>query len=426
MPERTLYEIALDISRHQELTEGGDNDAAKVILSSSAHDALIRSYGNELPRSFDDALSYLKEQLKPCEDVFSDVELRRMIGTEIAWLSHTAQRDHSKSVNLAAEREKFLDEAMFGISPLLDPDSPSRRLAELETYLRSWADFPAFGFGIDDLDDATGGILPGEICLLTGAPGTMKTSLALSAVDNYVSRTDSGLVCYCSVDMAPREITMRLMERDNEVQEAILRSLETQGDPDIPQMRNKVTRKYNGRLAIIGHNPPRRITVGSLLQFCLKRQPQLVVIDYLTCLKDKGQSDLEFVEEAMPDIVAFAHQYETSFLLLSQMSKTSRSEQAAGRMGGHNRGGGIVGELAHTEIELFQQPVENDKPMVIACVTKARRGIAGQYFSLGYDGPIKKFDGTAQKMAKTVQRKTMFSPVNGFYGRPWKEVEGKA
>jgi len=130
----------------------------------------------------------------------------------------------------------------------------------------------------------------------------------------------------------------------------------------------------------------------------------------------KGQSDLEFVEDAMPDIVAFAHQYETSFLILSQMSKASRSEQISGRMGGHSRGGGLVSELAHTEIELFQQPAEHDKPLVIASITKARRGIAGQYFSLGYDGPIKKFDGTAEKMSKQVQRRAMFEPANrGFY-----------
>ena len=412
MPEtrRTLFEMAFDISR-----AGIDAEGCRGILERHVHDALLDAWGAELPRHFDEALNFLRGQLRPCAAVFSDVELRRIIGMEIAWLAETDARDKSRPVNLADERDKFLHEAQFGPEPLTDPDSPTKHLGELETYLRTWADFPAFGFGIRALDNATGGILPGEICVLTGAPGTMKTSLALSAVDNYVSRPDSGLVCYCSVDMAPREITLRLMERESETPETVLRGMEARNDPELPEIRAAVTKKYDGRLAIKGHAPSRRMTVGGLLQFCLKRQPQLVVIDYFTCLKDKGQSDLEFVEDAMPDIVAFAHQYETSFLILSQMSKASRSEQAGGRMGGHSRGGGLVGELAHTEIELFQQPQDDDKPLVIAAITKARRGIAGQYFSLGYDGPIKKFDGTAQKMSKQVQRRAMFEPVQSFY-----------
>jgi hypothetical protein len=158
--------------------------------------------------------------------------------------------------------------------------------------------------------------------------------------------------------------------------------------------------------------------LDDLLRHCLKRQPQLVVIDYFTRLKQPGQSDLEFVEDAMPKILRFAHQYQASFLILSQMSRSSRAEQATGRTGGHGKGGGIVEEMAHTEIELFHQPVEGDKPMIIAAITKARRGLAGQYFSLDYDGPIKRFSGIACKMSKTTQKKAIFEPVSdGFYGR---------
>ena len=409
-PRRTLFDMALDVSR-----AGLDAEGSRAILEGHMHDALIATWGDGLTQHFDEALAYLREQLKPCAGVFPDVELRRVIGTEIAWLAECAARDKSRPVNLDAERDRFLSEARFGPDPLTDPDSPTKRMNELETYLRTWADFPAFGFDIGELDNATGGILPGEVCALTGAPGTMKTSLALSAVDSCVSRTDSGLVCYCSVDMAPREITLRLMERESEIPEPVLRSMESRGDPEVAEICAAVRRKYDGRLVIRGHSPSRRITIDNLLHFCLKRQPQLVVIDYFTCLKARGQSDLEFVEDAMPDVIAFAHQYETSFLILSQMSKASRSEQASGRMGGHSRGGGLVSELAHTEIELFQQQQEHDKPLVVAAITKARRGIAGQYFSLNYDGPIKKFDGTAQKMTKQVQRKAMFEPVGSFY-----------
>ena len=411
--KRTLYEICKDLSEHPELLR--DRGGAQALLNGSVRDTLLSTWGSTLGGNFDEALRGLKEQLKPCGEVFTDVELRRIIGTEIAWLMETQEQERPRGADLEAMRNEFVSEVTFGADPLLDRDSPSKRLMELETYLRAWADFPAFGFGIRALDDATGGILPGEICVLTGAPGTMKTSLALCAVDNFVSRTETGLVYYCSVDMAPREISLRLLERESRIPEVILRGMGERADAELPEIRGAVTRKYNGRLVIRGHEPQRRMTLPDLLRQCLKRQPQLVVIDYFTCLKAKGQSDLEYVENAMPDIVAFAHQYETSFLLLSQMGRTSRGEQAGGRIGGHSKGGGIVEELAHTEIELVQQHVDGDKPMVIAAITKARRGVSGQFFSLGYDGPIKRFDGTAMKMAKATQRKAIFEPVDGFY-----------
>ena len=413
---RSLFEIAKDISVHPELLESKED--AKSMLESLIHDSLIESWGDSLKSSRKEAVDYLKTQLAPCGDLFTETELKRIVGTEIYWLSQTQSKTGRPGVDLAAMRREFVSEVVYGTDPLLDPDSPIMRLGEMETYLRSWADFPAFGFGVQALDEATGGILPGEICVLTGAPGTMKTSLALSAVDNYISRTDAGLVFYCSVDMAPRQISMRLMERESRTPEAVLRAMQARNDPEYQQFRDLVVNKYNNRLVIRGNEAAHFMGIGELIQQCLKRRPQLVVVDYFTRLKAIGQSDLEFVETAMPMILSFSHEYEVSFLLLSQMSRSSRSDQINGRIGGHGKGGGIVEELAHTEIELLKQPVENDKDMVIAAITKARRGVSGKFYSLGYDGPIKCFDGTAMQVTRTTQRKSVFEPVNNFYDRP--------
>ena len=64
-----------------------------------------------------------------------------------------------------------------------------------------------------------------------------------------------------------------------------------------------------------------------------------------------------------------------------------------------------------------------DKPMVIAAITKARRGVSGQFFSLGYDGPVKRFDGTAIKMAKNTQRKAMFEARKAAVEDEMKQLE---
>jgi hypothetical protein len=415
---RTLFEMCRDLRSRPELLE--DRDGAKVMLDGFIRDAL--RYGFDLERQFEDALAYVRSELHPCKGLFTDSELRRIIGTEIAWRRIVDQEQpcfRQTPRELETRREAFVFEARFGADPLTDENSPTKRMAELETYLRSWRDFPAFGFGIQALDDATGGMLPGEICVLTGAPGTMKTSLALGAVDDFVSRAKEGLVYYCSVDMAPREITQRLMERESRVPQMTLRAMSDRDDPKLPSLRQRISQKYDGRLVIRGHSETKRMTLDRLLPDCLKRQPQLVVIDYFTRLKAAGQSDWEFVENAMPEILRYAHQYQWSFLILSQMSRMSRSEQAEGRAGGHGKGGGIVEEMAHTEIELFQQYVDGDKPLVIAAVTKARRGIAGQFFSLDYDGPIKRFSGHARKMIRARSPKPVFEVKdnNSLYGK---------
>jgi hypothetical protein len=411
---KSLFEICQDMRQHPEFLE--DKIGLKLMLDSFIREELTRIWGDKLPQHFDEAKKHISAQIHPCAGLFTDVDLRRIIGSEIAWLLERPSQP-SLGCDLEKLRNDFVNDVRFGPEPLLDDDSPTRRMIELESYLRSWEDFPRFGFGIRALEDATGGILPGEICVLTGAPGTMKTSLALCAVDNFVSRTEEGLVYYCSVDMAPREITFRIMERESQIPQAVLSSMRSRNDPEILAIRKSISGKYDKRLIIKGHTDTKQMTIDDLLRHCLKRQPQLIVIDYFTRLKQPGQSDLEFVESAMPQILTFTHQYQASFLILSQMSRTSRAEQATGRIGGHSKGGGVVEELAHTEIELFQQPVEGDKPMVIAAVTKARRGIAGQYFSLDYDGPIKRFSGSARKMSKAVQKRAIFEPSNdSFYG----------
>lgn len=412
--ERTLLEMARDVAAHSGIA--GDAEAVRDVLNGAVHDALAETWGPSLGDSFEEALKWLKEQLKPVENAFSEIQLRRIIGTEIAWVMEAQSIPRGSGVDLAKKRSEYVAAVTWGADPLLDPDAPQQRVNELVRYLRAWADFPAFGFGIPALDDATGGILPGEICVVTGAPGTMKTSLALAVVDDCVSRTEAGLAYYASVDMSPREIAMRILERETGTPESILRAMAAREAQELSPLRESVQKKYNGRLAIHGHTPSKRMTIDALLHECLKRQPQLVVLDYLTRLKEPGQSDLEFVELAMPRMLDFAHQYETSFLILSQMSRSSRSDQAAGRIGGHGRGGGIVEELAHTEIELLQQGQDGGKPLVIAGITKARRGVSRQYFALGYDGPTKRFDGTAEPMARTSQRKRVFeTAAGGFY-----------
>lgn len=414
-----------------------DDEMIKTFLTQAMHWAVERyiDIGLDLEEKFDEVLQLLKQGLHEYRNMFSENEIRRIIGAESGWQNMAKAKGQeykyfSKGRNEGKWHEDFVEESVFGrtlrqalrdnsefrdVENIFTDEKPDparlrTRGRELKSYIKTWADFPAFGFGIENLDRATGGILPGEICVLTGAPGTMKTSLALSAVDDFVTRKAQGRILFISADMPPREIELRMLERESGVPNFQLRQMFADDDPQAAKIEDFVNEKYEDKLEVLGNDDGIELNLQNVLIECKARQPQLVIIDYLTRLKSSGQSDLEFVEKAMKAILAHAHRYETSFLLLSQMSRASRSEQATGRMGGHSRGGGIVEELSDCEIELVQQAseFEGEKPLVIACVTKARRGIAGQYFSLDYDGPIKRFTGYAQRAERQIQRKAIF------------------
>lgn len=441
-----LYAIVQNHDKSTDLFKNPDDpESVKKVhefIDPYIREELSWRFGNKLGERFDEAVEHISNQLfhvKNCRPFYSEIDIKRLIGTEIGYIN-TFEEDYRRDpLNFDGrnkQRESFLNCMSAGFSPLTDPNSPSRRMIELDKYMTSWADFPAFGFDIPMLDRATGGIMPGEICVLTGAPGTMKTSLALNAALNAVNKinTKNNTVLYFSVDMAPRDITMRLLEREAKIPESRLRAMLAANprDETISAFRGKIYEKYDTKMSIFGHSPNVMLNIKRVLNRCLIRRPGLVIIDYLTRLKTPGQSDLEFVEEAVPQILSFAQQYETAFLLLNQMGRASRSEQASGRTGGHSRGGGIIEEVAHTEIELFQQINSNlvdlrggynynyelnfsdytpPQPLIIACVTKARRGVSGQYFSLGYQGNIKMFDGTAQRVKLRSRKNVIFELV---------------
>ncbi|GHV34476.1 hypothetical protein FACS1894187_05120 [Synergistales bacterium] len=412
-----LHELCLTYVRNGVLN---DPENAKTMLDPAIRDAVNAcSYNIRANGDFQMVFESVRRDVAPLRGLFSDVEIKRIIGQEEAWQIDTANENRTARrtpEQLRLELDEHVIAARFGKDPCADENSPTRRLKELEEYQRAWEDFPAFGFGIRKLDDAAGGILPGEICVLTGAQGTMKTSLALSAVDNFVGRSKTGLVYYASVDMSPIEITMRLLEREtcrDQKELSFMRGADPEGYRAL--CKEHITAKYDKRLVISGHKDDKFMTLDSLLHDCSARQPQLVVIDYLTMLKTIGQSDLDFVDIAMRVILRYAHRYQASFLILSQMSRASKYSQYGGQMGGHAKGGGIVEELAHLEIELTRQKVESGLPMVIAGITKTRRGVAHQYFSLDYDGPIKRFTGGAEKMTMNTKKTAIFERANEGY-----------
>lgn len=219
--------------------------------------------------------------------------------------------------------------------------------------------------------------------------------------------------------MPPEEISLRLVLREcfDQYGDLELKAMMARNDPNYLSAKKAMLEKYRGHLAITGHKPRARMTLDGMLEETAIRMPDLLVVDYLTALKNRGEDDLSFVERAMPAIQAFALECQIPVLLLSQMSRGSRSEQASGKVGGHAKGGGIVEELSTVEIELMREPSsEGKKPEIVATVVKTRRGIAGQSFFLDYVGQSMRFTGSASRAQRQNGRKAVFERLYNDYG----------
>lgn len=296
--------------------------------------------------------------------------------------------------------------------------SPAAHLTALEKEVKSWGKNFNFEFGISQLDRAWGGLMPGELAVLVGSQGSMKTSLAVHGIITFLQRNPAGRVLLFSLDMSYKEMTGRFLIQDLGVDMNELYGMMQEDNREYLDAKARFDAWEANRLMIMGNEYKSRWTIAGVEKQAAMRLPSLMVIDFLTCLKRPGQSDLEAVEEIMPRLQGLTQKLGIKTVILSQMSRASKSDQLKGVTGGHSKGGGIVEELAHAEIELIRDRSETagEPDPIIATVTKTRRGIAGASFSLDYKGKSMEFTGRAQRVQREKDRKPMFSCVNALRG----------
>lgn len=314
----------------------------------------------------------------------------------------------------AAFREVIRESRTFGAQStdpaLTDTSDIAAEFSEME----GWLDYRTeqYHFGIWELDNAIGGgVMKGQILSIVGNPGAMKTSLALSGVERWIHESKEN-VTFFSLDMGKAAIFERLMMREMRCPRASFRDHYHRSSTEYCEAKEKIRKRYEGRLTLIG-NERTRWNVELLRRYITYNTPGLVVIDYLTLLKSKGQSDYDVANEAILCLQDLSRKYGIAVVTLSQMSIASRREQAGGGTGGTARGGGIVDEISDIEIELFRDRAEatidgKAAAPIIATITKTRNGVAGSHWWLDYDGPTMCFTGTAHRVQKMRNNKPLF------------------
>ncbi len=341
-----------------------------------------------------DIVGYVRYILTKVDYAMSDTALRRLV-------TRSAVQEAGSSHDSAF---------------LLTVPAYVRRLKE---EVAGWDEADKFGFGIDELDNSFGRLLPGELLVLVGAQGSMKTSLMLSGVEHYLQNNPNGTAMLFSLDMAPEVVAERLLQREMYMTAERVRWHARRETEQFKDAVTRMRRKFSDRLLIYGSEPPgsqllgkcERMTIEDVRREVEAYMPSLVAIDYLTLLRKPRQSDLDCVNEAMPTLKEMAQRYGIMFLLLSQMGRASKQLQASGSaLVGSAKGGGIVEELSGAQIDLFKDaPIEPyGAPRIIATVSKTRRGVAGRSFELAYDGEPMSFTGRAKPVRREREQKPIF------------------
>lgn len=369
------------VTAARDIVSSLEGSAAKGFAEDVLLEEARRLFSFGVPSS--DVVPHLSSKARSLGIAFSKTELRRIVARAVA-----------------------KESACYVTAP-----TTAAYIKDLADEIRSWEEGERFSFGIPALDDASGRLCPGEVLVLVGAQGAMKTSLLLSGLENYISAT-SGSVLFFSLDMKPEEIAERRLMRAMSMSAAEVRRHIRQGSALFNEAARALNESDGGRFVVLGNKSASRYTAETVCQKITSVMPEVVAIDYLTLLKKPRQSDLDCVNEAMPMLKSIAQEYGIMMVILSQMGRATKQLQASGSLyAGSAKGGGIVEELANAQIDVFKDAPVNEfaLPRIIATIAKTRRGISGRSFELEYDGRTMSFTGKSVPVKRLRAQKQVFA-----------------
>ncbi len=261
------------------------------------------------------------------------------------------------------------------------------------------------------------GFYPGYCCGIVGHEGSLKSSLALHVAEENVWKNPATRCLFLSLDMTLEMLAFRRVSRFLNVHEATVREMAQAGSRDYTEAKEIIERRDDGRLFFEGAP----LTLPGLTEKINLILPNLVVLDYVTLLEVPGETDqFKALRKAIDGIRALRDETKAVFVLLSQMSRSSKLAAKSGQAGSHAFGGSIVEHLLDVELELcLDEPSEEEQQKrLITTVTKNRFGPSGISFEVEYTGISKRVTGKAWRLRREKRAKPAFGNRVGFWDLP--------
>ncbi len=344
--------------------------------------------------------------------------VRRQLIDRATKIYRLAINDNKTITDVTRESHRLIREC--SAAERIAVTDPTLHQEAYEQQVRSWDGLPVLRTGIDAVDsEMSGGVLPGEILSLVGGEGSMKTSLALKAVDTYLQEVGRK-VLFVSLDMPAYQVNLRrlmpiLQMNEMEILEAIKAD-----SAEYKKANDLLNERDAGLFRVVDGD----YTISDLERVIQTEAPAVVVLDYLTAVAG-FKDELDAARGVTAALRRWKSEMGCAFLVLNQMSDIALANQRHGDVGtGRGLGGGSIRRLADVVLELFKDkaPTSEDDtpnfdttPRIICSVAKTRRGQNGRHYSLHYEGKTMTFSGSASPV-KIRSKKSSESVFSDSFG----------
>jgi replicative DNA helicase len=174
--------------------------------------------------------------------------------------------------------------------------------------------------GFADLDKRTQGLRRGDMIVIAGRPSQGKTTLAMNIAENVTLA--GGFVIVFSLEMPRDALSQRMLASVGKVDHTRLQNGKMEDD-EYSRVSSAAARIKGRALHIFDTT---NLTSNQLLSRARRiahkfgRKPDLVVVDYLQLLRDKGEGNAR-VEEISRNMKALARELDCPALILSQLNR---------------------------------------------------------------------------------------------------------
>ena len=183
--------------------------------------------------------------------------------------------------------------------------------------------------GFEKYDQLTGGLLPSDLIIVAGRPGSGKTAFALSMARNIIKKNIP--IAFISIEMASLQLMVRMLSTETGVNQFAIRTGITTDD-DMNKIQVALS-ALAGTKCYIDDSPIQNI--NTLRSKCrrLKKENdiQVIFVDYLQLIKAKGKrSETEEISYVSETLKVIAKELNIPVVALAQLNRenTKRGNQS--------------------------------------------------------------------------------------------------
>jgi replicative DNA helicase len=236
--------------------------------------------------------------------------------------------------------------------------------------------------GFEDFDKLTGGLNGGDLAILAARPSVGKSAFALNLARNHALQA-GGCVCIFSLEMSRRELVLRLLLGEAQVNNERFRN-GLLSERDWRAITQAATRIQDARIYL---DESVAVTVGDLMARARRLNREhplsLVIIDYIQLIQ--GRDSAERREQQVADISRslklLAKELDVPILALSQLNRGPEARPDKRPMLSDLRESGAIEQDADVVVFIYRDEVyHEDSPdvgLAEIIVSKHRNGPIG-------------------------------------------------